>query len=149
MKALKVFLVVSVLAGIIPHLVAHGMDEKGPHGGFIGMPGSFHTELLQEPSGGFLVYLLDIEFKNPMVKSSSVELWFKDKTHEIEFKCRPVEDHFQCLSDEKIGKKGNILVKAMREKMIGNEASYEFPLKLATADAETKPESKPEPKKHH
>ncbi len=53
------------------NVFAHGEDKPGPHGGFIRMPGAFHTEVVKEKEG-YRVYLLDINWKNPSVLDSAV-----------------------------------------------------------------------------
>jgi hypothetical protein len=50
---------------------AHGEDKAGPNGGFIRMPGAFHTELVPSGKDKLKVYLLDIQWKNPSLKNSS------------------------------------------------------------------------------
>ena len=55
-------LIFSTLTVLSVNLFAHGEDKPGPHGGYIRMPGSFHTEVVKEKAG-YRVYLLDINWK--------------------------------------------------------------------------------------
>ena len=55
---------------------AHGMNKPGPNGGEIRMPGPFHTEAKAEGANKLKVYLLDMNFKNPVTANSSVEVTF-------------------------------------------------------------------------
>ena len=109
---------------------AHGMNKHGPNGGFIQMPGTFHTELVDNGKD-FHVYLLDISFKNPMVQDSKVSLKYKaDKDSVVD--CRPEGSKFICPKP-KVGMNSvkEIIVKAKREKSMGSDAVYQWPLKLA------------------
>ena len=109
---------------------AHGMNKHGPNGGFIQMPGTFHTELV-ENGKDFHVYLLDISFKNPMVEESKVSLKYKaDKDFVVE--CRPEGNKFVCPKP-KVGMDSlkEIIVTAKRDKSMGHDAVYKWPLKLA------------------
>lgn len=112
---------------------AHGEDKPGPNQGYLQMPGAFHTELVLDKDQSVRIYLLDIEFKNPTVQDSSVELIYQNGKKIIPFKCAIMgSDHFHCLTSEKYStKKGDFKVKATREKAVGNEAIYKLPLKLS------------------
>lgn len=107
---------------------AHGEDKPGPHGGFISMPGAFHVELVPVSKNKVKAYLLDIDWKNPTVKDSSVEL----SRGQVNAKCTMDYDFFTCEFPKPVDltKKGQIDVKATREKQIGNSVSYQLPLKL-------------------
>jgi len=120
-------LVVSFNAGLV---FAHGSDKAGPHGGFIQMPGAFHTEVVPKGAGGIDVYLLDIDFKNASTSNSSVEIALDSQQF---VRCDPVKTHFECKLPNGFDLKkkgGKLRVKATRENMKGNEALYELPLKL-------------------
>lgn len=99
-------------------LFAHGMDKPGPHGGMITMPGNFHIELLDNGEN-FSVYLLDINFKNPMVEKSSVVL--------NNFQCSTKGDYFSCPKPKEL-KAVNIT--AIRNGQKGAVANYSYPLKI-------------------
>jgi hypothetical protein len=109
--------------------LTHGGDKPGPHGGFIEMPGAFHTEVVPGQDGSFDVYLIDIEFKNPTVKDSAVQAWLQSEDKKTALKCDIIEQtHFRCLPTDKEFKGRELIVKAKREKMQGNEARYKLPL---------------------
>lgn len=112
-------------------IMAHGMDQLGPHQGFIQMPGAFHTEVVPQKSGLVKVYLLDIEFKNPMVAQSEVQLSLKTE-RTVEFKCTAQADYFECQFPDIKNKfkKGELILKASRDGHKGREAIYKLPLKL-------------------
>ena len=108
---------------------AHGMSELGPHKGYIQMPGSFHTEVVQNTDGSFKIYLIDIEFKNPMTKNSGVKAKLKSK-RTTELKCSAVNDYFNCTGLAKLVNKGELTILATRDGIKGNEAIYQLPMKL-------------------
>lgn len=113
-------------------VLAHGENKFGPHEGYIRMPGSYHTELVQSHDDSFSVYLMDVNNKNPEVKNSSVKLTYINKNKSISFTCFPIDDHFSCKPDEKINSiKGKLIINAIRLNVKSNDAIYELPLKLA------------------
>lgn len=110
----------------------HGEDKAGPNGGFIQMPGAFHTEIVQIEKDIAKVYLLDMNFQNPSIKASVVEVKLGSKTS---LKCQvQTEPYFLCQFPKgtDLSKKGRLLVKAQREGQKGNDVTYELPLKLKT-----------------
>lgn len=112
-------------------LVAHGMDAPGPHKGAIQMPGPFHTEVTKIKEGKFRVYLLDMEFRNPRIKDSSVEAIVVGKTA-TKLDCQP-DDYdlsFVCTGYPTSVKSGQLHIKAKRAGAIGNTAVYDLPLKI-------------------
>jgi hypothetical protein len=113
---------------------AHGDDKPGPNQGYLQMPGAFHTELVLSKDQSVHIYLLDMEFKNPTAKDSSVEVTYQDGGKSIPFKCAVMDtNHFHCVASEKYSiKKGHFIVKATREKAVGNVATYKLPLKLSS-----------------
>ncbi len=115
--------------------LAHGEDKPGPNGGFIRMPGAFHTEVIPTGANSIKVYLLDIEWKNPSVKGSSVLVTHKGpKTTKKE--CSFESNYYVCQFPKNVDlkKKGELLVEARRENQKGNVVSYELPLKLQIVD---------------
>lgn len=131
MKA-KIVTVVSLIITsifLIENASAHGMNKHGPNGGYIQMPGAFHTELVDKGKE-FHVFLLDISFKNPIVESSSVSLKYKaNKDSFVE--CRPEGNKFICpRPKENMNTLKEIVVTAKRDKSIGRDAVYKWPLKL-------------------
>ena len=112
---------------------AHGDNNLGPNKGYLKMPGAFHTELLSNRDGTFKIYLIDINFKNPMTKDSSVELKYIAHNKKIIFNCSAFNDqYFVCSSKEVTSKpkNGNIELKAIRGKVQASIATYTLPLKL-------------------
>lgn len=113
--------------------LAHGMGKRGPHGGFIQMPGAFHTELVpQEDNNAFNVYLIDGNFKNPTVRDSSIEVTLKVQGQDKRLDCVSGSDRFICkMPDGKSVKdRAKIYIKAVREKNSRGIAIYNLPLKL-------------------
>lgn len=113
---------------------AHGENKPGPHGGFIRMPGAFHTEVVQVGADKAKIYLLDMNWKEPSVKNSKLEVRVGAKgsaTCAIQ-----AESYFLCSFPKGIdlSKKGTLKIKAQREGQMGNEISYELPLKLQVID---------------
>lgn len=107
----------------------HGEDKPGPHGGYIRMPAGFHIEVLHQGPNAFKVYLLDMEWKNPVVKSSSVKATFKDKT-QVEGKCAVKTDFFLCSFDKGLSlDDGELIIESTREKQVGNPITFPLPLR--------------------
>lgn len=107
----------------------HGEAELGPHKGHVRMPGAFHTEVVLEGPNKLRVFLLDINFKNPSVHDSSLEVSF-DQGKVTAAKCKKLKLEYLCEFDRSIdlNKPGKLLVKASREKQIGAVAEYPTPL---------------------
>jgi len=130
--SLNLVLMTAFLLKSTPAL-AHGMDQLGPHKGYIQMPGAFHTELVPNKDGSYKVYLLDIEFKNPMTKNSTVTARLKsaNSTESEDLTCEESGEHFVCKSGNlKKVKKGELIVSAKRDGAPGSEAKYILPLKV-------------------
>lgn len=125
---MKLSIFVAALSFFPLSLFAHGENTPGPHGGHIQMPGAFHTELLVNKDQSVQIYLLDVGFKNPVTKDSEVTLLFKDKNGTLDFKCSAKADYFLCLPQKAYGAKGELVVKAVRQKAVGAEAVYKLPL---------------------
>lgn len=113
---------------------SHGEDKPGPNQGFIQMPGAFHTEVVPQSKNSIQVYLLDIAWKNPTVKDSSVQA----KIGSESVQCVAKTNFFICQFSEKIDlkSKSQLKISAVRQKAVGNEAVYELPLKLAAKPVE-------------
>jgi hypothetical protein len=127
----KMFVILSLI--ISTNAFAHGEDKYGPNMGYIRMPGTFHTEVVPQKDGSFLVYLLDLQNKNPATKDSSVELEIANGSSRKNFNCIISDDHFQCETKEGIIEKGNVEVKAKRLGKQASKAIYELPLTLKGA----------------
>lgn len=107
---------------------AHGEDKPGPHGGYISMPGAFHVELVPEYPRRLKAYLLDVNWKSPTLKDSSVEIIYGS----VKAKCEPKSEYYQCefpLSVD-LNKKGELSVNAVREKQQGAIVKYSLPFKF-------------------
>lgn len=115
---------------------AHGEDKLGPNGGYIKMPGGFHTEVVPSKDGTFKIYLLDINFKTPTIKESSVKAWIDIKNKKIEINCASMRDHFHCFPNGIDLKIGELIILAERNKAKGSEAKYLLPLKLTNTKVE-------------
>lgn len=128
-----VFLLLTINTSVV---LAHGEDKLGPNGGFVRMPGAFHTEIVPVGANELKVFLLDMEWKNPSVLNSSVELTYS----ETKSKCEVKEKYYLCEFPKSVDltKKGKIKLTAQREKMKGNSVVYELPLSLKN---ETDPHS--------
>ena len=109
---------------------AHGENKPGPHGGFIRMPGAFHTEVVREAGAKLKIYLIDMQWKHPTTRDSSVQISLKN-TKSIKAKCESKTDHFVCSLPKGTDlTAGELIVQATRENQVGNAAVYPLPLKL-------------------
>jgi len=108
---------------------AHGGDKPGPNGGEVQMPGAFHTELVfDKESQDAMVFLLDMEFKNPTLNDSSVTAFYKKGKTKVNYSCMPMHNHFHCTAEKKIKSPagGELHITATREKAKGNEVIYKL-----------------------
>lgn len=123
---------------------AHGEDKYGPHGGFIRMPGAYHTELVPDGKNRVKVYLLDMEWKNPTLENSSVEINYQGEQSSTVLEeqsptaqCEPKnKEYIECTFTKEVDlqKKGQLIVKSQRKAQKGNEVTYPLPLKLEKID---------------
>lgn len=105
-------------------LFAHGEEKPGPHGGWIRMPGAFHTEVVPKQTG-FEVYLLDINFTHPIVTDSSVNAIIKYDSKSVKLTCKKLRHSFLCTADKSLLKKASSLeIFAIRQHAKGNIAVY-------------------------
>lgn len=128
-----------LLVFLIPAISwGHGEDKPGPNGGFIRMPGGFHTEVVPLGKDRVKVFLLDIQWENPSIKNSSVNLYLSKHRQKknVYGDCKIELNYYLCTLPRgtDITKKGKITVKAQREGMMGNEAIYDLPLRLQVID---------------
>lgn len=124
----KIVTLLSVLF-ISNNLFAHGMNKHGPHGGFINMPGAFHTELVDKGQQ-MHVYLIDMSFKNPTVTDSSVAITYKG-SKETKVACTKEKDYFVCEKpSEGLKNIDEISISAIRNNNKARDAVYKVPLKL-------------------
>lgn len=124
MKVLK-HLISAVMIFGASFVFAHGEDKPGPHGGVIRMPGAYHTEVVVLGKNRLRIYLLDINWKNPSVKNSSVGVTFGGEKAQ----CEKKKDSFVCEfgSGVDLTTKGKLVVESMREKQRGNVVEYGTP----------------------
>lgn len=108
---------------------AHGEDKPGPNGGFIRMPGAFHTELVKETDLKFKVYLLDMEWKNPTINASTLEATLEIGKKKTQAACESKSNYFECSLPKGTGlRKGKLTIQASREDSSGGPAIYKLPL---------------------
>ncbi len=133
------FLLVAIFSFLMTDssfVLAHGEDQPGPNGGEIRMPGAFHTEILVQGKDQVRVYLLDMDWKNPTVNESKVEVShlidIAGKTKRHHAQCLKKNDFYLCrfLKDVDLAKGGRLQVTAQREKQKGNVVTYDLPLKF-------------------
>ncbi len=139
---MKKFLFAAIVLAGPSTVFAHGEDKLGPHGGYIRMPGGFHTEV--KISGDNLsVFLLDINWKNPSIKDSSVKVEYLLNSKSSTLSCVPAKTNFSCvLTKDFNANKGALIVTAKREGMAGAAAEYPLPLKLTKYNNESDEHSK-------
>ena len=124
----------------------HGEDKLGPNGGYVRMPGAYHTEVVPEGENKFRVYLLDINWKNPTVKSSEIKAQLTGKK-KSPVKCEVQNDYFLCQLAEGVKlTSGTLVLETTRDNQKGAKATYPLPLKLEKATP--KPENA-NPHAHH
>ncbi|MBL7663555.1 MAG: hypothetical protein JNM93_00365 [Bacteriovoracaceae bacterium] len=128
MKAFKSSLFLGLMLNF-SLVFAHGMNKPGPNGGEIRMPGPFHTEAKAEGANKLKVYLLDMNFKNPVTANSSVEVTFSGH-HKTKASCEKSKDYFLCSFEGGVDlqKEGTIEIKAVRDSKKGSIATYKTPL---------------------
>lgn len=129
------------------NLFAHGEDKPGPNGGFIQMPGNFHTEVVPVKDGSFMVFLLDLQFQNPSIKDSSVEVTLVKGKKKQPVSCMAMGEHFHCKPTSSL-KSGTLVILPKREGTVGMEAKYKLPLKFAKANSKA-PTTTPAPNNGH
>lgn len=120
---------ITLILMIVSHVgFGHGENKVGPHGGFIRMPGAFHTEVV-ETEKAFHVYLLDIEWKNPTTKNSSVALELERGGKRIALPCAKKREFFACIKpNEPLKDLSGVVVKSTRDGQTGAPMPYEYPL---------------------
>lgn len=135
MNSFKYFLVSTGFV-MATQAFSHGENKPGPNGGYIRMPGAFHTEVVPEKSG-YRIYLLDINWKNPSVKDSTLTANIEIENKKNELSCSKSTDSFFCKSD--MIAKGKLNILAQREGQTGGVATYNLPLKFETPNVEANP----------
>lgn len=134
---MKPLILISVITLILGPgtLLAHGKDKPGPNGGFIRMPGAFHTEVIPLGPNKIKIFLLDINWENPSVLNAAISLSHKSERIS-KAKCDKKNNYYVCDFSKgvDITKKGKLIIEAQREGQKGNTVSYELPLKLQVID---------------
>jgi len=127
-------LIFSLLTILSLNGFAHGEDKPGPHGGYIRMPGAFHTEVVKEKNG-YRVYLLDINWKNPSVLDSDVKASIQVGKNKTDLNCTKESDSYLCISS--LPQKGMLNINSKREGQAGGiPSSYNLPLKFEIPKSE-------------
>lgn len=128
MTARSIILIILLL---LPLAVwGHGENSAGPNKGFIRMPGPFHTEVVPIGGNQFKVYLLDINFKNPSVKNSTLQLIFADKLSTPAHCSIDNKTYYLCSFPKSLAmnKGTRLILNSQREGQKGMEVIYELPL---------------------
>lgn len=115
---------------------AHGGDKPGPNGGSVFMPGPYHVELVEDGSGGMMVFLLDMEFKNPVIQNSEVKVIAGGKSGKTDLTCPAMGNHFHCRASGKSFAKGELKVTSRRDGVKGNLVATKWPLPKPSAGSE-------------
>ncbi len=126
-KRVAIVFIYSFLISILSW--AHGEDKPGPHGGFIKMPGAFHTEVVLSGPQQLTIYLLDMNWKNPSVTRSKLQVTYKSDKTSIG-QCEVKDSHYVCLWPKTVNlnHKAQLLIEAQRLGQKGNLVSYDLPL---------------------
>ena len=112
---------------------SHGEDKLGPHKGFVRMPGGFHTEVVNNGTLGFKVYLLDLNWENATTQDSSAKLTLVSKNKALHTTvCAARNDVFVCpvQSERDIKDAVKLELETTRMGIKGVKMDYDLPLKL-------------------
>lgn len=117
---------------------SHGEEKAGPNGGYVRMPGPFHTEVVPVKKNSLKVFLLDMQWQNPSTNESSLVVALKSKSGAETAKCAVPsagsgsENFYLCEFSVAVdlSKKGELKVLSRRDGMQGAEVSYALPLSL-------------------
>ncbi|MBC7532534.1 MAG: hypothetical protein H7318_13245 [Oligoflexus sp.] len=112
---------------------SHGEDKLGPHKGFVRMPGSFHTEVVNNGTLGFKVYLLDLNWENATTQDSSAKLTLVSKNKTLHTTmCSARNDVFICpvQFEGDIKDAVKLELETTRMGIKGVKMDYDLPLKL-------------------
>ena len=111
--------------------MAHGEKQPGPHGGHLRMPGAFHTELVHQGNNSFLIYLVDVHFKNPDALKSSLSVIAKSGEAQFDLNCKAESDRFFCklpVSKNSPVKIDQLVLKAKYLSFPEGTSTYKLPL---------------------
>ncbi|MFN3698247.1 MAG: hypothetical protein ACK4VO_12485 [Pseudobdellovibrio sp.] len=126
---------------------SHGEDKPGPHGGYIRMPGAFHTEVVPEKNG-YRIYLLDIEWKNPTTKNSNLKASIKTQQKTLELDCKSERNSYFCKS-QIITEPAQLILNAQRKTQKGSPATYDLPLRFTTTTQQQNNHQNMDHSNHH
>lgn len=107
-------------------------DEKpvtpveGPHQGHLVAAANYNLEIIWEDDTA-KIYLLDSEFKNPVVQNSEIGVFIQSGNTESEMNCLIVEDYFQCKQTGKKFKKGQLAISSKRNGVQAEEVKVNLP----------------------
>ena len=99
------------------------------------MPGAFHVEVVNS-NVGVNVYLLDMQFKNPQVADSSVDVILDRNGDQMAMDCQVTSDKklFSCVLPKGMNlDAGKLIVNASRGGLPAQPMHYELPLKWSNA----------------
>ncbi len=138
MKNYKAFTVTFVLLSPL-FAFPHGEDKAGPHGGFIRMPGAYHTEIVLDGKNKLKVYLLNMQWKTPSIVNSKLQISYVGKDT-LSATCKTEKNFYLCTFSAAVDltKEGSLKVASQREGQEGMEVTYPLPLKLEIPAASKK-----------
>jgi len=127
----RFYIIVLLLFFAASQASAHGGAKLGPNGGYIRMPGAFHTEVVPTEDG-LNVYLLDLDLKNPTTKQTSLEVALRKGSQQTALSCSVASNYYSCRlpAKTKVATGDRYLVKATREGAVAGVAQYETPFRL-------------------
>lgn len=109
----------------------HGEGKRGPHGGYIKMPGQFHVEVVPQSDNELIVYLLDLQSRDPLTLASGLKGQLEQASGVQSFACDIMADHYKCKlpegSDLTIGE---ITIQAVRKERVGRPATFQLPFRV-------------------
>lgn len=111
------------------NLFAHGMNKHGPNGGYIRMPGAFHTELVDK-GAHYNIHILDMGFKPASADGMTISAQYKGEK-EIMVACEKTKNMFVCAKPDKdTTKYTTVNLSITKNGKATAPASYSLPLKL-------------------
>ena len=99
---------------------------EGPHKGHLVAAANYNLEVIWENDSA-KIYLLDADFKNPVVQGSEMGVFIKSGNTESEMNCLIVEDYFECKQNGKKFKKGQLAISSKRSGVQAEEVKVEVP----------------------
>ncbi len=132
----RFFLLLFVLTLPI-HVFSRSESEAGPHGGYIKMPGAFHVELVPISKERLQFYLLDMDFKNPTIEKSSVQVRWRRNGQAKSLLCYSKKINFECVLPKELGLKKFVEIEVLstRNETTGAFVKYPFPFRHSFNEA--------------